>query len=465
MLVTDWSATKSIPRSFRLTGARVKTTNLLWIVLSLGIAKLFVVPGLSGQKVVEVTGDDRQIDADFPEVYRVGSLDGEPWETFGRVGAVAFDAQGNLYVFDHGSDPFSDLRIVVFDGSGTFRHEFGSAGEGPGEFNRVGSYTVMRHGATIVGDMGHGAYQIFDASGAFVRMVRPATGASPMGFMQRSIAVSTPIQPDPRGGAVYTIPPETGFGVGAVGVGRSQPTERPVVRIGLGGEVVQADTVARGWVPPRDQGQRLFTGSSGITVEGRNVTPGRTLSGLSRPSIFEPELLWGILPGGDLVYSDSSTYLLRVASPETGEVVRVVTRPFDPEPVTPQIQEDYREQRSARRRDRRISEAAARSSANSGPARVSLALTEAPFYHEIPVLRELSTTWEGRIWVMRQAGALLGDEPIDVLTEEGEYVGTFPADATAMPSAFGPNGLAAFIERGEHDVVRVVVRRLPEKVR
>lgn len=114
---------------------------------------------------------------------------------------------------------------------------------------------------------------------------------------------------------------------------------------------------------------------------------------------------------------------------------------------------------------RRSSDGDAPSSANSGPTRVSLALTEAPFYHEIPVLRELSTTWEGRIWVMRQAGALLGDEPIDVLTAEGEYVGTFTADATAMPNAFGPNGLAAFIERGEHDVVRVVVRRLSENVR
>ncbi|MDE2678766.1 MAG: hypothetical protein OXI76_12775 [Gemmatimonadota bacterium] len=368
-------------------------------------------------------------------------------------------------MFDHGSDPFSDLRIVVFDGSGSFRHEFGSAGAGPGEFNRVGSYTVMRDGATIVGDMGHGAYQVFDASGAFVRMVRPPSGASPVGFMQRRLAVSTPIQPDPRGGALYTIPPTTRLGVGAVEVGGSQPTERPVVRLGLRGEVVRTDTVARGWVPPRDRGQRLFTGSSEITVEGRNVTLGRTLDGLSRPSTFEPELLWGVLPGGDLVYSDSSTYLLRVASVETGEVVRVITRPFEPEPVTPRIQEEYREQRSVRRSARRSSDGAAPSSANSGPTRVSLALTEAPFYHEIPVLRELNTTWEGRIWVMRHAGALLGDEPIDVLTAEGEYVGTFPADATAMPNAFGPNGLAAFIERGEHDVVRVVVRRLSENVR
>ena len=48
---------------------------------------------------------------------------------------------------------------------------------------------------------------------------------------------------------------------------------------------------------------------------------------------------------------------------------------------------------------------------------------------------------------------------------DGEYAGTFPAGATRMPNAFGPDGLAAFIERDEFDVATVVVRRLPEGVR
>ena len=57
------------------------------------------------------------------------------------------------------------------------------------------------------------------------------------------------------------------------------------------------------------------------------------------------------------------------------------------------------------------------------------------------------------------------DGPIDVLTVGGEYVGTYPTDATEMPDAFGPNGLAAFIEFDDMDVARVVVRRLPAEVR
>ena len=53
------------------------------------------------------------------------------------------------------------------------------------------------------------------------------------------------------------------------------------------------------------------------------------------------------------------------------------------------------------------------------------------------------------------------DGPIDVLTTEGEYVGTYRTGTTEMPDAFGPDGLAAFIELYEFDVPSVVVRRLP----
>jgi len=55
--------------------------------------------------------------------------------------------------------------------------------------------------------------------------------------------------------------------------------------------------------------------------------------------------------------------------------------------------------------------------------------------------------------------------PIDVVTADGRYVGTFATEATALPDAFGPDGMAAFIELDEFDVASVVVRRLPAGVR
>lgn len=81
------------------------------------------------------------------------------------------------------------------------------------------------------------------------------------------------------------------------------------------------------------------------------------------------------------------------------------------------------------------------------------------------MLSGLRTTWEGRIWVRRRSGYPQPDQPIDVLTPEGDYMGTFPAGATRLPNTFGPEGLVAFIERDDLGVQSVVVRRLPVGVR
>ena len=81
------------------------------------------------------------------------------------------------------------------------------------------------------------------------------------------------------------------------------------------------------------------------------------------------------------------------------------------------------------------------------------------------LLRGLGTGWEGTIWVQRRGEEPDGDGPIDLLTRDGRYIGTLATDATAMPSAFGPNGLVAFRERDELDVSRVVVKRLPPEIR
>ena len=59
------------------------------------------------------------------------------------------------------------------------------------------------------------------------------------------------------------------------------------------------------------------------------------------------------------------------------------------------------------------------------------------------------------------------DDPgaIDLFTADGEYRGTIAEDGPRIPDAFGPDGLAAWIERDELDVPRVVVRRLPPELR
>ena len=126
---------------------------------------------LAAQEVIELPAEDRLLEADFGEVYRVGSLAGDEWETFGRVGGVAFDESGNLYVLDGQAG-----RIVVVSQGGEFVREFGGIGDGPGEFagntNTAVGFTVLRDGRAVVFDPGHSAFAVFGPDGEFERSVR-----------------------------------------------------------------------------------------------------------------------------------------------------------------------------------------------------------------------------------------------------------------------------------------------------
>ena len=426
----------------------MKCSPFILIAATLPAALLLPTPALSAQQVVEVTGRDRHLEPDFEEVYRVGVIEGESWEMFAQVRKVGFDDAGNLYVFDRAGGRFSrDARIVVFDRTGAFVREFGSPGEGPGEFKRPSNIAIMRDGTTVVVDTGHDAYQIFDPAGTFVRMVRMAEDND-------KVTVVTDVHPDPRGGAIF----EPGLGGGGDG---SSPASRPIIRLGLAGDVVDTDTVAFGWLPPR--------GPEGIEaraeVLGSTLNLGDLLGDIALPSVFEPGVWVGVLPDAGLVYSDSSAYALKVAAPDSPEVQRIITRPFHPEPVTESIKREYRERRSGRNRASTDTAIATTDQGAPVPVVMSFEMPERTFFPEIPVLRGLSATWEGRLWVQRRGEEPESDGPIDILTVDGEYLGIFRTDATEMPDAFGPDGMAAFIELDDYDVARVVVRRLPTAIR
>ncbi len=419
-------------------------------------AALFGAPASRAQEVLELSGRDRLIEPAFEEVYRVGVLDGEPWEMFGKVNKVAFDADGNLYVFEGtmGLAGPEDLRVLMFDSAGGFIREFGSWGGGPGEFSRPVGFAVLRDGTTVVGDAGHRAYQLYDASGVFQRQVRAGGGSFPRG-----------IHADPRGGAVFAGEfAEAGLSM-RFGGGGAPPTSRPVMRVALGGDVAQTDTVLRAWLPPR-------TGAEPIPDNAPAEI--RAMMGMSLPTVFEPKLLVGILPDGGIVHSDSSAYVLKVTSPGSGEVARIIRRPLLPEPVTPAVRREYEERRAAEREEPGGVEAAqermramvGRLGLRGGDnLNTTVTVYEPIYFPEVPVVRGLAATWGGRIWVQRRGELPESDGPVDVVTGAGEYVGTFRTGATRFPDAFGPHGLAAFIEFDERDVPRVVVRRLPADVR
>lgn len=432
-----------------------------WSFLIIVLAAILVAgPATFAQEKVEVTGEDRHITPSFEELYQIGVLDGESWETLSTIKKVGFDARGNLYVFDDGGSRLSpELRILVFDADGTFVREFGTKGEGPGEFRQPNTYAVLRDGTTVVGDKALQAYHVFDESGEFVRMVRKGeTRSGDDGDAEVLGIVTMPIHADPRGGAVYTIVGEATFS------GFNQQTRdgiRTIDRHGLDGNDVRIETVIEAWKPPRAMKEEPFR--------------------INLPHTLEPRLLLGLLPDGGIVYSDSSTYALKVVAADGSGKMRTITRPFRPRAVSPSIEREYkRKKEQLEAEGRRLPGRAGiiasldirGEGVGSDPALVDATISMAnefskiqPFYPEIPVLVKVKTTWEGRIWVMRQGEELLEEGPIDVLNSEGGYVGTFPAGVTAMPNAFGPNGLVAFVERDERDAVSVIVQRLPVEVR
>lgn len=424
--------------------------SLRFVVLGLHSACSLAAAGAQeAQEVIRLPGEDRWLPADFEEVYRVGSLDGEAWEQFGYVRKVAFNGAGQLYVFDSHAD-----RIFVVGPDGEYQRSFGRPGEGPGEFRSADALAVFRDGRAAVADSRHRAYHIFDANGDFERMVRMVSEGS-------TIRVSD-LLPDPAGGAVISAvgAPMLTMSFSRDAGSGSPPhphTSRPVERLSLAGEVATKDTVAEGWLPRADEPRVGNVG--GIPVGSR----------LPRPRVFDPRMLPAVLPDGDVVFSDSSAYAIKIARPGTG-VWRILTRPFSPVPVTNRVIEAEKGRRLRALEESpdggggvMINGVAVSSEDSQRRARERIANLE--FFDEVSIVRDLQTTWNGKIWVQRRGEDPSDDDgPIDVLTADGRYIGSYPSGAVAMPRAFGLEGLAAFVEEDALGVKVVVVKRLPERV-
>ena len=186
---------------------------------------------------------------------------------------------------------------------------------------------------------------------------------------------------------------------------------------------------------------------------------------------FEPELMFGVLPDGGVAYADSTTWAVHVVDADGGPA-RTLRRPFRPRQVTERMQEAERQRRLADLEAGRGPRMRMMTSGGGGGAVAQSAMNDMmrnqiaqmQFYPELPVLMALQTSWNGRIWAQRRSSEPSEGGAIDVVTADGRYVGTLPEGSTAMPSSFGPDGLAAFVETDELEVPLVVVRRVPRIV-
>ena len=372
---------------------------------------------LSGQEAVEITTDDRFIEADFEELYRVGSIQGDGWDVFGRVGEVAFDGSGNLYVLDTQAARFS---VVGLDGN--LLRQFGRLGEGPGEFggatSSAMSFAVLHDGRITAFDPSRRHFVIFSPEGEFERQIRLAATAWVIIPALQAESASAAVVSTGEVGYLGSAPDSDG------------PPLRHVMRYGLTGDETSVDTVAAVWAPPED-------------LE------------------FAPRLSVGVLPDGGVVFVDSSAYAVKVIGP-TGGVSRVLTRPFAAVPVTQNMRAAHIE--------RELEDLEAMGNRGNATEQamaefLRAELESAEFYHEVPLVRSLRTSPEGTIWVRRSGPEPGSNGPIDLITADGRYLGSFASDATSLPSAFGPDGLVALVRRNDLDVQTVVVSRLPQGIR
>ena len=374
---------------------------------------------LPAQQVIELPAEDMPLAADFEEVYRLGTLDGGGWDTFGSIESLGFDGAGNLYILDTQA-----VRISVVDPEGNLVRQFIGEGEGPGEFgsNSAGAleFAVMRDGRVAVYDLGRIAFALFSADGEFERMI-------PLGADRWRQPMLSEIQAFPGMERVLSTTRVIHFSPPDAGPGRQF---RYVLSYDLGGDEAAVDTAATAWKRPSDR------------------------------QVFAPDLMAGALPGGGVAFSDSSAYAIKFAGPGGG-VTRIVTRPLRPRPVTNRIRtaEIERRLKSIEARQPAAGDPAMQAAVQSMIEGQRAGIESMEFYPELPVVLALRTGWEGTVWVHRRGEYPEAAGPIDLLTPEGDYIGTLPAGSTALPEAFGPDGLVAFLEKDDLDVPYVAVKR------
>jgi len=393
------------------------------------------------------------------ELWTVGGIEGEGWETFSDRLSLSFDDAGRLKIYDGLTEK---IHLVAPDGS--LQRSWGEQGEGPGELASPMSMISWRDGSSAVMDLGKMGYVRFDPEGEYIEDVRidPAQGIP--GF--------TGLLPHPSGDVISD---GGGMVIRRSGPGGSEadlPADPgiAITRYSLTGAA--PTTVHRAWDPPEPEGgSDVSFGGGGMTLDIQMPTP----------IAFQPELHFGVLPDGRIAVVDSTTWTIELISAD-GTILDTISRPVPPIVVTEEIQTAERERR------RTELEAQAEEGGGGGGGAIGGVMmirgdgggSNAPmsfdmsgltenrleqldgmlFGPEIPVIGQLSVDWDGRIWVERANVDPTEDGPIDIVSTAGQYVGTLPMSGPRIPVAFGPGGLAAYIDQDEFDVPTVRVVRM-----
>jgi uncharacterized membrane protein YgcG len=387
-------------------------------------------------RVVRLPERDRPLAGTPAQVFAIGRAEGAAHEMFGIVAGVAFDAAENLYVLDRQS-----ARVMVYDRTGRFLRQIGREGQGPGELMVPLSLAIAGDGTVIVSDIGRRGYSLFRPDGTFLRNVVVENWMP--GF-------SGGIGWHPRGGVVATYREPMGQ-AGQGSVTRTQNVLPLLYQPLAGGEPT-----------------RLYDIPQSIRVEQQSSGANQMRMRIQPPPMFSPVVLFGVIPNGQMALSFTSGYTVRILD-ANGQTARYLQRPVRTRLTT---EADRQRARESQRETLASGRGAIRVTIGGGGGRaggggggmgaqeIERMLGEMRFADTIPALRGLRVAPSGKLWIER-TGPVVGEPgPIDLVTPEGNYLGTITG--SRLPDAISRGGLAAYIERDENDVERVIVRRLPE---
>ena len=408
------------------------------------LALVLLVGPLAAQQKVALPARDTPLRERPANVFTIGAEEGESWEMFSGIRALAFDRADNLYVLDG-----QNFRVLVFDPRGGFVRQFGKKGGGPGELQAPLGLAVLSDGNIAVSDLANRGYVIYRPDGEYVRNVTfPEDLGMPLGR----------IEPDPKGGVVV----RANRGMAQPGTEVSGPNytsflRQPLAAPAANGSAPAATLYRVEIAPPRVM----------------DPAPGRRMVMMIDPA-FGARPTFGVLPDGGLAVHHETEYAVKLLDPN-GRHTRTLTRAFQPRKVTKKDQEQELDRRRAARASGNtgtmisvtmgdggrggVAIGRPPSGAGGAPSPLQLNPEDIPFAEYMSVVTNLRTDPLGRVWVQRrhQDGSNVG--PIDLVTTAGKYIGTLPAQP--LPDAVSTSGLAAYIVRDDVGVERVSVRRLP----
>jgi len=220
----------------------------------------------NGIEVVRtLSGSVWEGEVELVEELTIGVLDGEVEYMFGRIGPIAPDGDGGVYVFD-GLVP----ALRHYDSQGRYTRTLGREGSGPGEYMDAAlGLAVLSDGNVLLRDPRNGRFNLYDRSGVAVDHWPLASGL----FTSRATYVDT-------AGHIYArilTGPIEADAPWPIGLLRLSPT----------GEIL--DTIPS---PP---------------------FPGEPTGG---GGTFVPEKHWDLHPHGYLVVGVSDRYALELRKPE-----------------------------------------------------------------------------------------------------------------------------------------------------